>query len=84
MQRSVRRESSVTSPRQGRAVDISLPSLFVAGDHDLSSACIGTSYLLAAVPNATEARFPDCASSPSIEYPAEFTRLVRARRNENR
>ena len=75
-----------TPPRQpayGRAVDIAVPSLFVVGDHDLSPARAGTSYLLAAVPNATEARFPDSAHSPCIEYPAEFIQVVTAWLNEN-
>jgi 3-oxoadipate enol-lactonase len=66
-----------------RAVDISVPSLFVIGDHDLSPALAGTSYLLAAVPNAAEARFPDSAHSPCIERPAEFIRVVSAWLNEN-
>ena len=82
----VRDVATRTPPRQpayGRAVDIAVPSLFVVGDHDLSPARAGTSYLLAVVPNATKAGFPDSAHSPSIEYPAEFIRVVSAWLNEN-
>ena len=82
----VRDVATRTPPRRsayGWAVDISVPSLFVVGDHDLSPARAGTSYLLGAVANATEARFPDSAHSPSIERPAEFIQLVSAWLNEN-
>jgi 3-oxoadipate enol-lactonase len=81
--RDLARRTPPRQPAYGRAVDISIPCLFVVGDHDLSPARAGTSYLLAAVPNATEARFPDSAHSPSIEYPAEFIRVVGAWLNEH-
>ena len=81
--RDVARRTPPRQPAYGRAVDIAVPCLFVVGDHDLSPARAGTSYLLEAVPNATEARFPDSAHSPSIEYPAEFIRVVGAWLDEN-
>ena len=60
-----------------------LDELLAQGDHDLSPARAGTSYLLAVVPNAAEARFPDSAHSPCVERPAEFIRVVGAWLNEN-
>jgi 3-oxoadipate enol-lactonase len=82
----VRDATTRTPPRRsayGRAVDIAVPCLFVVGDHDLSPALAGTSYLIEAVPNAAEARFPDSAHSPSVERPAEFIQVVTAWLNEN-
>jgi 3-oxoadipate enol-lactonase len=70
-------------PACARIVEITVPSLFVIGDHDLSPQLAGTRSLLAMVPNATEARFPDSAYSPSIERPAGFIRMLSAWLNEN-
>jgi 3-oxoadipate enol-lactonase len=63
----------VQQPASGRTADITVPSLFVIGDHDLSPKLALTTYILETRPNATEVRFAGAAHSPTIECPAEFT-----------
>lgn len=66
----------LTPPAYGRTSEITVPSLFVIGQHDLSPALAATEYLLSTVPDSSEARFPDSAHFPSVERPDEFARVL--------
>jgi 3-oxoadipate enol-lactonase len=70
------RPEPLASPAYYRAVDIEVPSLFVVGEHDLSSELAATEYLLSTVPYSAGARFPDSAHLPSVERPEEFARVL--------
>jgi 3-oxoadipate enol-lactonase len=70
------RPEPLASPAYYRTVDIEAPSLFVVGEHDLSSELAATEYLLSTVPKSSGARFPDSAHLPSVERPEEFARVL--------
>ncbi len=60
----------------GRTDAITVPSLFVIGEHDLTPARAASDYLHSTVPNSQQARFVGAAHSPSIERPDEFAHIL--------
>ncbi|TQL46742.1 pimeloyl-ACP methyl ester carboxylesterase [Homoserinimonas aerilata] len=63
-------------PAYDRVVDVTVPTLVVVGDHDLSEALAQYEYLLSTIPRADGCRFPDSAHLPSVEHPDEFARVL--------
>jgi 3-oxoadipate enol-lactonase len=66
----------IEPPAYERTVDIEAPSLFIVGEHDLSTELAATEYLLSTVPESSGATFPDTAHLPSVERPSEFVRVL--------
>lgn len=63
-------------PAYGRLGDIRSPALVIVGEYDLSPELAAYDHLLAHLPDATGIRLADTAHLPSVERPAEFTRLL--------
>jgi pimeloyl-ACP methyl ester carboxylesterase len=63
-------------PAYDRVSDITVPTLVMVGDFDVTPALTQYKYLLASIPNADGCRFPDSAHIPSVEQPAEFERVL--------
>ncbi|MCU1545388.1 MAG: hypothetical protein JWP30_488 [Homoserinimonas sp.] len=63
-------------PAYDRIVDITVPSLVLVGDHDLSEVLAQHEYLSTTIPRADSARFPDSAHLPGLEQAADFERVV--------
>lgn len=71
---------TATPPARGaidRLGEVAVPTLVVIGDHDVTDAKVAADLLLAGIPDAEEARFPDAAHLPSVEHPERFTAILR-------
>ncbi|MEO6505296.1 MAG: alpha/beta hydrolase [Terrimesophilobacter sp.] len=64
------------NPAYYRVADIDVPALIMVGDHDLSEVLTQHEYLAATIRQADACRFRDCAHLPSVERPAEFTKVL--------
>ncbi|MFT4284497.1 MAG: alpha/beta fold hydrolase [Protaetiibacter sp.] len=64
-------------PAVDRLGEVSVPTLVVIGDHDVTDAKVAAGLLLAGIPGAEELRFPDSAHLPSVEHPERFTAALR-------
>ncbi|MFT4030136.1 MAG: alpha/beta fold hydrolase [Protaetiibacter sp.] len=64
-------------PAIDRLGEVAAPTLVVIGDRDVTGARVAAALLLAGIPDAEEARFPDSAHLPSVEHPERFTALLR-------
>jgi pimeloyl-ACP methyl ester carboxylesterase len=60
----------------GRVRNITVPTLIVVGDHDLSETIAQFEFLADTIPNAESHRFADAAHLPNVEAPAEFETLL--------
>jgi len=60
----------------GRVRNITVPTLVVVGDHDLSETIAQFEFLADAIPDAESHRFTDAAHLPNVEKPAEFEKLL--------
>lgn len=61
----------------GRLGDITVPALFIVGEHDTTAARAQAEHLAEAVDGASLHVFPGTAHVPSIEYPQPFLGLLR-------
>jgi pimeloyl-ACP methyl ester carboxylesterase len=60
-------------PAYGRLGELSVPTAFVVGEHDITPAVVQYEYLLGAVRDASGIRYPDAAHLPSVEHPERMT-----------
>lgn len=60
-----------------RLGEVTVPTLVVIGDHDVTDAKVAATLLTEGIPGAEQARFPDAAHLPSVEHPERFTALLR-------
>jgi 3-oxoadipate enol-lactonase len=65
-------------PAYSRLAEITVPTLVMVGDHDLSVAITQYEYLLGAIAGASGHLFQDAAHLPSVEKPEEFTNVLTA------
>lgn len=61
----------------GRLNEITVPALFIVGEHDTSAARAQAEHLAEAVTGASLHVFPGTAHMPSVEYPQPFLGLLR-------
>lgn len=64
-------------PAVDRLGEVAVPALVVIGDHDVTDARVAAELLVAGIPRAEQARFPDSAHLPSVEHPERFTTVLR-------
>lgn len=63
-------------PAHDRLADITVPTMVMVGEHDVSAALAQFEYLLTAIPQADGARFAHSAHLPNVEQPEEFERVL--------
>ncbi|WP_350348596.1 alpha/beta fold hydrolase [Agromyces sp. G08B096] len=63
-------------PATGRLAEIAVPALVLVGDLDVSVMRARAAHLVAEIPGAETASFPDAAHLPTVERPAEFRRIL--------
>ena len=65
-------------PAYERLGEITVPTLVMVGEHDVSVVMPATKSLLARIPNAQEHRFAEVAHLPNVEQPEEFEAVLLA------
>jgi 3-oxoadipate enol-lactonase len=63
-------------PAYDRVVDITVPTLVMVGDYDVSETLAQYEYLVTTIPNADGCRFHDSAHLPNVEQPDIFERVL--------
>ena len=64
-------------PALDRLGEISVPTLVIVGDYDVTDAKVAFELMTTRIPGAEGVRFPDSAHLPSVEYPDRFTAILR-------
>jgi len=65
-------------PAIGQLENVRVPTLYVAGEHDVSGIQTAAEHITARVPNAQRSDIADAAHLPSMEHPEQFNQIVLA------
>lgn len=66
------------TPAAERLIELNIPVLVVAGEHDVPYILAAADYMVDHIPSARKAMIKDAAHLPNMDHPAEFQHLMTA------